>query len=209
MYYFGLDLGQAQDYTALSILGKVKLKNSDEIQYHVRHAERFVLGTTYPDMIDKLEERINAVNIDSDYTVVTDATGVGRPVVDLMRKRLIKTIPVIITGGDKELFDPDLGGWRVPKRILVSNLQVLLQSGRLKFAEGMMHAKTLIDELLNFKIKVNTHANDTYEAWREGDHDDLVLSLALAAWYAVVYGVTESQRRQVNIPNPWLAIKEI
>lgn len=209
MFYFGLDLGQAQDFTALSVVEKVKIKNSDEIQYHTRHAERFQLGTTYPTMIDKLQERINAINIESDYTVVTDATGVGRPVIDLMRERKIKTVPVVITGGEKELFDPELGGWKVPKRILVSNLQVLLQNGQLKFAEGMMHAPTLINELLNFKIKVNTKGNDTYEAWREGDHDDLVLSLAMAAWYAVRYGVTDSQRRQASIPNPWLAIKEI
>ena len=208
MFYFGLDLGQAQDYTALTVVEKVLTKEQEK-QYHARHAERFVLGTTYPDMIDKLQARINADNIASDYMVITDATGVGRPVIDLMRQRKIHTVPVMITGGEKELFDPELGGWKVPKRILVSNLQVLLQNGQLKFAEGMMHANTLINELLNFKVKVSTHANDTYEAWREGDHDDLVLSLALAAWYAERFGVTEGQRNKVNIPNPWLAIKEI
>ncbi len=25
-------------------------------------------------------------------------------------------------------------------------------------------------------------AHDSYEAWREGDHDDLMLSVALACW---------------------------
>jgi len=29
--------------------------------------------------------------------------------------------------------------------------------------------------------------NDTYAAWREGDRDDLVLAVAVAAWYAVQY----------------------
>jgi hypothetical protein len=38
MFYFGLDLGQAQDYTALSVIEKVKVKLTDEIQYHARHA---------------------------------------------------------------------------------------------------------------------------------------------------------------------------
>lgn len=207
MYYFGLDLGQAQDYTALTIAQKIKNKEG-EIEYQTRHAERFVLGTTYPAMIDKLEERINAVNIE-DYIVLADATGVGRPVVDLMRKRQIKTVPVMITGGEKELFDPDLGGWKVPKRILVSNLQVLLQNGQLKFAEGMMHAQTLIEELLNFKIKVTSKGNDTYEALREGDHDDLVLSLAMAVWYAVRFGVVEGKKTSMTIPNPWMKMEGI
>ncbi len=31
------------------------------------------------------------------------------------------------------------------------------------------------------KIHVAT-AHDSYEAWREGDHDDLVLSVAMACW---------------------------
>ena len=42
---------------------------------------------------------------------------------------------------------------------------------------------TLIQELSNFKVKITTKGNDTYEAWREGQHDDLVLSVALACWY--------------------------
>ena len=29
--------------------------------------------------------------------------------------------------------------------------------------------------------------NDTCQAWREGDHDDLVLAVAVACWYAVHY----------------------
>lgn len=205
-YIFGLDLGQAQDYTALSILHKTRV--SGEVQYHARHAERFALGTTYPDMIDRVEARLTAVNLSS--PIVADATGVGRPVVDLMRARKLRTIPVTITGGEKELFDPDMGGWRVPKRILVSNLQVLLQDGKLKFADGMMHAQTLINELMAFKVKINANANDTYEAWREGDHDDLVLALALAAWYAVRYVSADDDERVVsNIPNPWLKLQEI
>lgn len=33
------------------------------------------------------------------------------------------------------------------------------------------------------KVNVST-GHDSYEAWREGDHDDLVLAAALAAWKA-------------------------
>jgi len=207
MYYFGLDLGQAIDYTALSVIQKVNKKG--EINYHVRHFERFKLGTTYPDMILKLEERVNAVNIEGRYTVIADATGVGRPVIDLMRARKIKTVPVTITGGEKEIFDPDMGGWRVPKRNLVSNLQVLLQDGKLKFAEGMPFIREAIQELLNFKVKVTSKANDTYEAWREGDKDDLVLALAMAGWYAVKFGVTEEYLQQPVRESPWLQLKKV
>ena len=30
-------------------------------------------------------------------------------------------------------------------------------------------------------------AHDSYEAWREGDHDDLVLSVGMAVWAATWY----------------------
>jgi hypothetical protein len=34
----------------------------------------------------------------------------------------------------------------------------------------------------NFKAKITASANETFEAWREGQHDDLVLAVALAVW---------------------------
>jgi hypothetical protein len=35
-----------------------------------------------------------------------------------------------------------------------------------------------------FRIKVTASANETFEAWRERDHDDLVLAAAIAVWCA-------------------------
>jgi hypothetical protein len=59
-----------------------------------------------------------------------------------------------------------------------------LQSGRLKITESLELAPTLKKELLNFRVKVDPKtAHDSYEHWREGDHDDLVLATALACWY--------------------------
>jgi hypothetical protein len=39
-----------------------------------------------------------------------------------------------------------------------------------------------VQELLAFRVKVTASANETFEAWRERDHDDLVLAVATAAW---------------------------
>ena len=42
----------------------------------------------------------------------------------------------------------------------------------------------LREELLNFRRKIDLRtAHDSYEHWRESDHDDLVLATALAAWW--------------------------
>jgi len=70
----------------------------------------------------------------------------------------------------------------VPKKELVASLQVLLQTRRLKVAKTLPEAATLVRELETFRVKVTEAANETFGAWREGQHDDLVLAVALAAW---------------------------
>ena len=66
----------------------------------------------------------------------------------------------------------------------MSTLQVLPQAGPLKIAEGLLGAEKLLKELLNFKVKISDSAQDLYGLWRQGTHDDLVLSVALACYYA-------------------------
>jgi hypothetical protein len=41
----------------------------------------------------------------------------------------------------------------------------------------------LRQELLGFEVRITSAGNDTYGAWREGTHDNLVLAVALACWY--------------------------
>src|SRR5262249_43592397 len=108
--------------------------------------------------------------------------GVGRAVVDMIRRaRPRATIrPITITAGHDVA--PDGAGWHVPKKELVSVLQVLLQSHRLQVARVLPLASKLVKELESFRVKITAHANETFEAWRERDHDDLVLAVALAAW---------------------------
>ncbi len=76
---------------------------------------------------------------------------------------------------------------RVPKRILVANTAIALQSGKLKISKKLALSGTLIEELGNFKAKISNSGHDSYGAgadWRENSHDDLVLALALALWTA-------------------------
>ncbi len=98
-----------------------------------------------------------------------------------MRAAKLKIIPVTITAGGK-MSGSAFGGYNVPKKELVSNLVIVFQADRLKIARALPEAPVLVEELQNFKLKITTAGNDTYEAWRESDHDDLVLAAAMAAW---------------------------
>jgi hypothetical protein len=190
-FVLGLDLGQVADYTALCILEclteglnewTTDLQQKTTTLFHVRHLERPPLGTPYPDIVTRVEALVRSAPLQHAPTaLVVDATGVGRPVVDLFRQAKLNPRPITITGGDTEQYAD--GGWRVPKRNLVSTLQVALQANRLRVAKGLPEAAVLVDELLNFKVKITVAAHDTYEAWREGQHDDLVLATALALWW--------------------------
>ncbi|MRR31318.1 hypothetical protein EG834_13580 [bacterium] len=178
-FYVGLDLGQASDYTALSVLERIKPEG--EAHYHIRHLER-VRGVPYPAIVDKVAAMLHNPSLEGKAVLVADATGVGVAVIDLFRQAGLKPVAVSIHGGDRTTHEGD--SWRTPKRDLVGVLQVLFQSGRLKISSRLPLAGILQQELLNFKVKIDPQtAHDSYSAWREQDHDDLVLSVALAAWY--------------------------
>ncbi len=181
-FFTGLDLGQTKDYTAIAVLERTL--EGKEATYACRYLYRYPLGTSYVTIAGEVAKLMQRPPLPKSVLVV-DQTGVGRPVVDVLRQTAIPATlwPVTITAGAAVVTGAD-GGLHVPKRQLVSTLQVLLQSGRLKIDASLPHAATLTRELQNFKVKITLAANESFEAWREADHDDMVLALALAAWMA-------------------------
>ncbi len=143
------------------------------------------LGTSYPDVATHVKTLLDTPPLKGKTQLVVDATGVGRPVVDMLIQQGLEPIAITITGGDQVVFEK---GWRVPKRDLVGCVQILLQTSRLKFAEQIPAVPALVQELLAFRVKIDPlTAHDSYGAWREGAHDDLVLAVAVAAWWGQRY----------------------
>jgi hypothetical protein len=179
-YLVGLDLGQSQDYTAMIMLEQLGAAPG---HYHLRLIERFPLMTPYQEIVDSVARMFHSKEfLAHPNALVVDATGVGAPVVESLKRAKLKPVAVTISGGYEVTRGP---GRRfvVPKRHLVSTLRLLLDGHRLLIAESLPEAGLLIKELLNFRLKVSDAGHDTYAPWREGEHDDLVLATALAAWY--------------------------
>lgn len=148
-----------------------------------RHLERLRLGTSYPDVATHVKTLLETAPLKGKTQLVVDATGVGRPVVDMLRLRGLDPVSVTIHGGDQVVYER---GWRVPKRDLVGAVQVLLQTERLKFADQIPAVPALVQELMAFRVKIDPlTAHDSYGSWREGAHDDLVLATAIAAWWGL------------------------
>ena len=185
-YYAGLDLGRTWEHTALAIVERAESAEGNgslaQMQYAVRHLERFRPGTPYPDVFARVVELFAKAPL-ARSTLVVDYTAVGRTVVEALRrtKPSASLRPATVTAGLTARPD-DRGGWLVPRTELVGVMQVLLQSGRLKVADALPEAATLVRELETFKAEVPTKLDDDLAAWRERAHDDLVLATALAAW---------------------------
>jgi hypothetical protein len=175
-YTIGLDLGQAHDPSALVIL-EHQGGRSDAVDIR-----RWPLGTPYTQIVVDVAA-IRTLPALVDAHLVVDGTGVGRGVVDMFRAGSTRRlVPVLITSGAHAHMD-EYGYWLCPKKELVAAVQVGLQSRTLKIAASLDHAKTLLNELTQFQAKITDAAHVQTGAWREGQHDDLVLALALALWY--------------------------
>jgi hypothetical protein len=229
LYYLGLDLGQARDYSALAIIEEqlyigaawanevlhqqdydkglsagwvspaaltpyqaghaLKLSGQygrpAEVPLAVRHLERFELGTKYTDVVDGVAALVRSEPLRHlPGVLLIDKTGVGAAVLDSFTHARIGAVAITLHGGSSVTRDPQRAGFRVPKRDLVTVTQVLLQNGRLRVASGLPEAETLKRELLSFRVKIDPKtAHDSYEHWRESDHDDLVLAVSMAAWF--------------------------
>jgi hypothetical protein len=198
-FYVGLDLGQSADYTALAVVHSVHTRKPDghtAKALHLRHLERYPLRTPYPEIAQNVaalirDEQLAPTEYDPSRAryssqppaLVVDNTGVGVAVTDLLKGKGLRFTPVTITAGDAA--HKSGRNWRVPKRDIVAALEVPFHTGALKVAEGLTLWPALKEELLNFRRKINLKtAHDSYEHWRESDHDDLVLATALACWRA-------------------------
>ncbi|MDO4356533.1 MAG: hypothetical protein Q4E13_08500 [Clostridia bacterium] len=188
-FIISADLGQAFDYTAISIIERIVKGNGvlgkdrrGELHLFLRHIERPLRGTEYPAIVDRLLELYKSPQLQKvPKSVVIDLTGLGRPVYDLMRKAgfNLSLNAISITGGSEVTYTNR--HYNVPKRDLITNLQVLLQNEQLKIAKGLKDANALIEELANFQTKISDNGKDTYGG-RSGVHDDIVLSVAMGAW---------------------------
>jgi hypothetical protein len=197
MFFSGLDLGKQSDFSALAVVEVAHTIDPERPRepvrhYSCRHLQRWPLGTPYPEIINAVGRLYPKTPLENSILVI-DATGVGSGVVDMARDSFHRNnVPctirgVLITAGFAVTLADD--GWHVAKRELVSALQALLQGRRLKVARELPEAATLARELEVFQLKITESANETYGALGTGQHDDLVLALMLACWFAEMRGV--------------------
>jgi hypothetical protein len=179
-YFIGVDLGQRASHTAIVLLERYderqdlqQVLQAQPYQRHyvVRQADRIPLGTPYQDVVARLKAMVTRLNPFGLCVLVVDGTGIGIPIIDLMRTESIgcRILPIVITSGQAATESS------VPRPALLTKMQVMAQRGELKVAAGCRDGEALHRELAHLTLDRGI-----------GEHDDLAVALALACWRAKI-----------------------
>ena len=216
-YWIGVDFGQAHDYTAVAILERVMVEDGGALfemeeqlgifkrepveapyyrpELHLRYLRRPPLGTPYERIADGIVKRLCELEPTGTFGerravgLAVDGTGVGRPVVDMLHRRLLEAEdapmvhfwPVVVTAGNRVTKQGLYMG--VPKIDLISAVLAPFQNDQLKIGADIADRGVLERELANYRRNINLQSgHTTFEPWREREHDDLLFAVALACW---------------------------
>jgi len=195
-FILGLDIGKYNDPSALALVQRVdSFGPRDPVTMtcphswalHVRALKRFPLGRPYPALARDISAIFGHADLHGRSALVVDATGVGEPVVDLIREQLrdtqrrVSLVPVVITSGGAVTWSA--GRAHVPRADILASLNLFFQLDRLLIPNAEPAAPQLRRELLRFQSRPQPNGPGTMTA-RHGEHDDLLFALALAAWHA-------------------------
>jgi len=148
-YVMGLDLAKHQDYTVITVF------------------DRQTNCQVYQDRFNKLDwpfQKMKVIETAKWYNnavCVTDATGIGDPIVDDLARAGVAVTPFKIT--------------EMSKKDLIEKLSIWIEQRRFK----ILPIEETIFELENFAYTIGPTGKIRYNA-PSGLHDDIVISLALA-----------------------------
>ena len=120
----GLDLGQRQDHSAIAVVcGAEEPEGGFDYQrwvqpmrtvWRAEELRRLPLGTMYTTVVEEVARVVRRPEMEGRCTVVADATGVGMPVMEMLRRSRMRAglMPVIL----RVERSGALHGWRVACR---------------------------------------------------------------------------------------------
>jgi hypothetical protein len=231
----GVDLAQARDKTAMVAVESwrpeveptmeemVALANMDpigtlrrkrprvprpEVHHQITHIAQLRPGVSYPEQAMWIIQAAHALSYEERATVYVDATGVGRAVVDLLRRDCpFPIVAVTITpGGAVTKKGKD---WSVAKTELISALEVVLSTRRLSADPGVDNAGLLLKQLKAFGYVLGETGRPKFEG--KGSHDDITMALALAIFagerggssVSVFQSFMDGEIRRRNVEAPY------
>jgi hypothetical protein len=150
--------------------------------YTVRFIEIIPARTPYPKIAERLGQIVDnlhtqAAQFKARVIMYVDVTGLGIPVIDLIKAKAESIIPCYLTANDKRAEGKDrvtLG-----KAWLVSRLQVLFQGARIAIPRSST-TELLVQELLAYSLDPSPTDNELTSTFVVGSQDELLTALGLA-----------------------------
>jgi hypothetical protein len=208
-HYFALalELGKINEGTAFAVVERVEPPaplgpiDVPPVKHHfeVRGKSRFAAGTGYGEITDGVMELLASApvaeelhrthlktsdgavrSVHTQWRWVVDQTAVGAPIVDMVLEKLEHPCAhrVIFAGHHTET-EAD-GLHYIPKHLVISEIEALMDQGRLKISDKHPLTPYLRDALLNYKEKRSAPIASAIDPWREHAGDDLVFAVGLA-----------------------------
>jgi hypothetical protein len=203
-FIVSLDPAQLHDYSALAVL---ECMPGTENIYRVKSQKR-KQKLPYPEIVSWsrrvfLNPKFQRGAGISEPQFVIDAGGVGRAILDMLVVEGLKPIPIQYTGGENESY---VGGtYHASKSILVGRFLVAWDAGRVQVPANASFLPILEAELRAFRGSMTAQGRAKFEA-EQGEHDDLVMSLAQAVWYFERHGPKQMPKLTftgAKKPCPW------
>lgn len=110
-----------------------------------------------------------------------DRTGIGQGPTDSLTKRGVAHTQVMFTSGNTVTRDGVKVG--LPKSEAVSKLTVLIQTGKLRFKEGITYTDMIKRQMHEYTAKTQASGNIKYEG-AGSNHDDIISALFICAFLA-------------------------
>lgn len=199
-FFAGIDVGQVNDSSAIAVVERIRavpranlhhglIETAREeakaipLKIDLGHLERIPLGTMYPAQVEIMRQLLH-MPIFRGVQSYIDATGVGRPVHQMLKDAGVHDLQSISITASQGEAKQTPGGWNVGKAELVHAVQIEMQNGRLRLGRRIPNADILVRELREFRSRQNAAGHTSFNA-REGAHDDLVLAVSYAVFGAL------------------------
>lgn len=191
-FFCAVDLGFSADHSAITLLERRthrelishKYDYKEWYSYVFSHLKRCPLETPYREIVKLVKDLLDDASHRGECDLIIDITSSENTLKEFAEIKA-NSIGVKITGGMAESKEKFKLIYHVPKRNLITGLQIAFQNNEIEIPDRLPTAELLINELLTFESEISPSGHDTYGAWpREKAHDDLLLSASLAWWRA-------------------------
>jgi len=189
-FLVGLDIAQAQDKNAYSIMLDERLPFYDDNgrqelskrRREIVHAEH-IPAMSYVDLAQVVRNLMRDKAIAGRSYLVVDASGVGRAFCDLLNTRNVQHTRVQMVAGEGENETKERGTTfnNVGKTRLLSVMNSAIHTGDLQI--GAFQARELLQqELESFEADVGASGRVKIEGGTDFGHADIAISASLAFW---------------------------